>query len=252
MIMTPPPHNTSSNSVWQNPKGDQKGPQLNPVLKNTFQLTYICLMTTATITFIEALRTPKPGVRHVMNLETAVSLIAGYFYSTFMERIHKVEEGIQPIFDWGELVKLRYIDWSLTTPLMLTVLTIVMAQNLRVAIPFFLWLLILGLNFVMLGFGYAGETGVLPSLAANLAGFTAFFAMFALLYNRFLRTKNVFANNLIFGLYLVVWSGYGFAYFFDDVWKNAAYNVLDVISKVFVGLGLWVYFTGIIGKKELP
>jgi len=251
--MTPTPHNTSSNSVWQNPTGeDKKGPHLNPHLKNTFQLTYICLLTTATITFIEALRSPTPGVRHVMNLETAISLIAGYFYSTFMDHIQKVEEGVHPPFDWGEFVKLRYIDWSLTTPLMLTVLCIVMAQHLRVAIPFSFWLLILALNFTMLGFGYAGETGSLPSLAANLAGFTAFFAMFALLYNRFIKPKQIFANKVIFGLYLVVWSGYGIAYFFDDVWKNAAYNVLDVISKVFVGLGLWVYFTGIIGKKELP
>jgi len=252
MILSPHPE-THSSSVWQNPTGgDKKGPQLHPLLKNTFQLTYICLLTTATITFIEALRSPTPGFRHVMNLETAVSLIGGYFYSVFTDRIQKVEEGAQPIFDWAEFVKLRYIDWSLTTPLMLTVLCIVLAQHLKVAVPFSFWVLVLALNFAMLGFGYAGETGALPHVQANVAGFVAFAAMFGLIYWRFLRTKRILANDVMFGLYLVVWSGYGIAYFFDDVSKNAAYNVLDVISKVFVGLGLWVYFTGVIGKKELP
>lgn len=218
---------------------------LNPWVRNTFQLTYIFLLTTATITIIEALRTPVPVIRHIMNLETAISVIAGYFYSVFMQ---KIESGS---FQWSELVKLRYIDWSLTTPLMLTVLSVVMGQNIGVPLTFSFLFIILALNYVMLGLGYLGETGVLPRVGANIAGFIAFVTMYYLLYKTFIQPKRVFANDLIYGLYLVVWSIYGIAYYFDDITKNTVYNVLDVISKVFVGLGLWVYFTGVIGKKKI-
>ena len=210
----------------------------------TFQLTYVCLLTTATITLIEALRTPTPAIRHVMNLETAISLIAGYFYSIFLQKLDK------PI-DMSELIKLRYIDWSLTTPLMLTVLSVVLAQNLRSSVSFSFIGIIWILNYLMLGLGYLGEMGLMPKVGANIGGFIAFGTMFYLLYKTFIRPKKVLANYVLFGLYFSVWTIYGIAYFFDDITKNTMYNILDVISKVFVGLGLWVYFTGIIGKKDI-
>ena len=41
---------------------------LNYQVKFTFYLTYVLLITTGTITFIEALRTNDKVVRHIMNL----------------------------------------------------------------------------------------------------------------------------------------------------------------------------------------
>ena len=41
----------------------------------SFMITYIILLTTGTITFIEALRTNSPQIRHIFNLETAISVI---------------------------------------------------------------------------------------------------------------------------------------------------------------------------------
>ena len=35
--------------------------------------------TTATITFIEAMRTKVPKIRHMLNLETCISVVAAYF-----------------------------------------------------------------------------------------------------------------------------------------------------------------------------
>jgi hypothetical protein len=58
-------------------------------------ITYTLLLTTGTITVIEALRNQNPSIRHVLNLETAISLIAGYFYSIFilqMENIPKEKD----------------------------------------------------------------------------------------------------------------------------------------------------------------
>ena len=56
-------------------------------VKYSFVITYILLLTTGTITFIEAMRTQVPAVRHIMNLETCISIVAGYFYSVFVQKI---------------------------------------------------------------------------------------------------------------------------------------------------------------------
>ncbi len=56
---------------------------------SSFTLTYILLITTGTITLIEALRAKDPLVRHIFNLETVISIIAGYFYSSFVDKIAK-------------------------------------------------------------------------------------------------------------------------------------------------------------------
>jgi len=57
-------------------------------VKFSFNITYILLLTTGTITLIEALRTSDPRVRHIFNLETCISIVAGYFYSTFVTEIN--------------------------------------------------------------------------------------------------------------------------------------------------------------------
>ena len=53
------------------------------IVKNTFSITYTLLLTTAVITFIEAIRTPNSKIRHILNLETCISCVASYFYSVF-------------------------------------------------------------------------------------------------------------------------------------------------------------------------
>ena len=58
----------------------------------TFYITFVFLTTTATITFIEAIRTSDPYIRHIMNLETCISIIAGFFYYIF---ISKMDESIK-------------------------------------------------------------------------------------------------------------------------------------------------------------
>ena len=93
----------------------------NPVqyyVKFSFTITYILLLTTATITIIEALRTTNPLVRHILNIETCISVVAGYFYSIFVAQIDKYSFEKKEI-DWSEIKKTRYIDWVITTPMML-------------------------------------------------------------------------------------------------------------------------------------
>jgi bacteriorhodopsin len=228
------------------PPQEKKKYRLNVYLKSSFTFTYIFLLTTATITFIEALRTSDPTVRHVMNLETAISLIAGYFYSIFTDRIQKAEDSASLPMTWKEMTQTRYIDWFMTTPLMLTVICLVLSKQLKKDLHFYFWFIVIVLNYSMLGIGYAGEMGYIGRWGADLLGFLPFVAMYGLIYHAFIKPKYVFSNWLIYGLYLVIWSFYGVAYLLDEITKNTVYNFLDLISKCIVGIGLWIFFTGIV------
>ena len=104
--------------------------KLDNQVKFSFMITYTLLLTTATITFIEAMRTNNPNVRHILNLETCISLVAGYFYSLFIEKIAKSEQQMTNM-DWSELSQIRYMDWAITTPFMLIALCLVLSTNIK-------------------------------------------------------------------------------------------------------------------------
>ena len=220
----------------------------NPVqyyVKFSFNITYIFLLTTATITFIEALRTSSPKVRHVLNLETAISVIAAYFYSNFVEKIALYEKEDKKI-DWADISATRYIDWSMTTPLMLLVLCLVLSDNIGKTVSLAVFTAVVLLNFLMLYAGYLGEVEVITRWTAFFVGFVAFFGMFGIIYHKFVSPKYNFSNYVLFGLFFVIWSFYGIFYMFNETYKNIGMNILDCIAKCFIGLGLWAYFSKII------
>jgi bacteriorhodopsin len=210
------------------------------IIHFSFMITYIILLTTATITFIEAIRTSSPQIRHIFNLETAISVVACYFYSVFVTKIN-IE-----IIDYAEISKMRYIDWSITTPLMLLVLTLVLGQNIKQHVKLLFYAMILLLNYLMLLFGYLGEIDILPRINAVLLGFIPFIIIFYLIYKTFIKGHNSVANKVIFGIYVSLWSLYGVVYMFDEELKNICLNALDLFAKCFVGLGLWAYYTNIL------
>ena len=207
----------------------------------SFTLTYILLITTGTITLIEALRTNIPLVRHIFNLETVISIIAGYFYGKFVSKINESYINNKPV-DFDEIVKTRYLDWSITTPLMLMVLVVVLSHHSGVSPKIQNYIAIVVLNYLMLYLGYKGEY-VKDNNIYFITSFVAFFAMYGLIYYWFVKPKYSLFNYLLFGFYLVVWSLYGITYKFDLRTKNIVFNILDLISKCFVGIGLWVYFS---------
>jgi bacteriorhodopsin len=210
----------------------------------SFYLTYVLLLTTATITFIEALRTKIPAVQHIMNLETCISLIACYFYSVFNMKINEYEETKD--IDWNELTQIRYIDWAITTPLMLLVLAIVLSFNSKTIIKLKWFAAIIFFNYIMLYTGYLGETGNLERMVADITGFIAFFITFGIIFVQYVLPRFNLDNYLLFGIYLFVWGAYGIAYNFTEINKNIFMNYLDLTSKCLIGIGLWIYYTKII------
>ena len=208
---------------------------------DSFYITYVLLLTTGTITFIEALRTKVKMVQHIMNLETCISVVAGYFYSVFHEKVKKMKE-----INWKEITRIRYVDWAITTPMMLLVLSLVLSFNSKTTIKLHWFALTVFFNYVMLYSGYAGETGQLEKMTASVIGFIAFFLTYGLVFLNYLLPKQNRDNTVVFSLFVVVWSMYGVVYHWDEMQKNVAYNYLDLISKCLVGIGLWIYYTKII------
>jgi bacteriorhodopsin len=237
---TNPPKHPSSNRSPPNPN---QTPQNDATLRASFTITYILLLTTATITFIEAIRTQNPTVRHVLNLETCISVVAGYFYSAFKD---KIETSNATTIDWKDITKTRYIDWSITTPMMLLALCIVLSNEIRLPVHLPVIAAIIVLNYTMLYAGYLGETQQIDRRTANIAGFAPFLAMFGIIYWNYVRPKYDLANRVMFFIYLIIWSMYGIVYMLDEYTKNIAMNVLDLIAKCIVGLGLWVYYVHIV------
>ena len=233
-------------------------------VKNSFYFTYIFLITTGTITFIEALRNPVPQIRHIMNLETCISIIAGYFYGLFIEVINKSEEAniiVQESKNSQQLNTsnqdldlplekindMRYSDWIISTPLMLLVLSLVLGYENKIDVHFLSFSLVLFFNFLMLGFGYIGEINMLNRTVANFIGFIFFFLTYGTIYKLFMNGPKVTKQSkIIFWLYLGLWSLYGVFYQTNETTKMVGYNILDLLAKAFVGIFFWLYLTKIV------
>lgn len=206
----------------------------------SFTITYIALLTSGTITFIESMRTLNPTIRHIFNLETCISIVAAYFYYTFIEKIKNHPTDLSKITDF------RYLDWVITTPMMLLVLCLTLGYAIRIKVRLPIFLAILVLNYIMLGLGYLGETNTLDKTVAMVTSFVSFFSMFSLIFYMYVKPKYNLSNYVLYFMYLVIWSFYGVAYVLDEETKNRMFNALDLISKGLIGIGLWIYLTRIV------
>ena len=79
------------------------------------------------------MRTTNPFIRHALNLETCISIVAGYFYSNFMKKI-KIDDLEKEITskEFKSINTTRYMDWAITTPIMLLVILIVFGFNIGI------------------------------------------------------------------------------------------------------------------------
>jgi bacteriorhodopsin len=209
------------------------------LIKNSFYMSYMLLITTGTITLIEALRTNDKKIRHIMNIETCISIIAGVFYSKFIKTIE--ERGV----DFKKINEFRYMDWFTTTPLMLLGLGLVLTYNLKISFKFKSFIIMVLLNYGMLIIGYLGEIGKINKQFATLGGFVLFGFLFYYIYSRFIKGKKNIQNTFIYYIFVIFWGIYGIAFLAEPKLKNLMYNVLDVFAKCFVGIGFWAYLSGI-------
>ena len=211
------------------------------IFKESFTVCYLILFGTAAITFIEAIRNNNVHARHILNLETAVSLTAGFVYGIFRNMTDS------PDFNLKQVIHYRYIDWAITTPMLLLILLLFINFHSKTKVHIGTFVLIVALDYIMLWFGYMGERELMNKRIAQTIGFAAFALMLVVIYNCSFKNNKNKAALILFIIFAIVWAMYGVAAELDDRNKNLMYNALDVISKVFFGLGLWGYYGGVIG-----
>ena len=203
-----------------------------PLLKNTFLTSYFILMGYTIITLIESLRTPFVHVRNIMNVETTISVVAGIVYNMFIQMIDSGK------VDLKRITELRYIDWSITTPLILLAILLFYNPDGPVRYEYFLALAVL--DWGMLGAGYLGETGAISKWTGFGVGFAFLAGLLVLMYSCCIDRS---ANHTVFWLFAFIWSLYGVVYMIEDEeTKNIGYNILDVLAKALFGVALWMYF----------
>lgn len=201
-------------------------------LKRSFFTSYLILMGYTLITLVEALRTPIVNVRNIMNIETTVSVVASVVYKVFNDMVDTGK------FDLKKINELRYLDWSITTPLIL--LGILLFYNPETPVNYVYYLILVTLNWGMLLTGFLGENGTLSQTMGLVGGFAFFAALLVFMYMCCIDSK---ANHIVFYIFAIIWSGYGINYMVrDEEVKNITYNTLDVISKALFGVGLWLFY----------
>jgi bacteriorhodopsin len=161
----------------------------------------------------------------------------------------------------GQLAKTitshRYLDWSITTPVMLIsfVLFFKYLKNPERGIRFeksFLeekWniLKIVSANALMLLFGFLGERGIMNQYLGVAIGFLPFAYIFKQLYSNY--AKETIIGTRLFYFSFVIWGLYGVAAVLPFAKKNTMYNILDLFAKNAYGLFLYVYIY-MLSKKQ--
>jgi bacteriorhodopsin len=160
--------------------------------------------------------------------------------------VEKIKTKTSTTYPWSEITMYRYLDWAITTPMMLLVLCVTLGYTIQVKVHLPVILTVLLLNYSMLGLGYLGETKTIDKSVATVTSFISFFTMFALIFYKYIKPKYSLSNYVLYYMYLAVWSMYGVAYGLDEETKNILFNALDLISKGLIGIGLWIYFTKIV------
>ena len=221
---------------------------MSALLRSSLLFSIVVQVVTGVIELLALFVKTAPGmalIRQLLGLELAVQAVEGAFYAWLYTNINTVKN----------ITPKRYADWVLTTPTMLVTLvaytiylnsdkgngndSLSFIQILREnAVPI---AQIVGLNWLMLLFGYLGEVGVIPLVTGVVLGFVPFIAYFYIIYERFVVNNANNVNNTslkIYAYFLVFWSLYGIVALLPYTLKNTIYNVLDLFAKNFFGLFL--------------
>ncbi len=227
-------------------------------LHSSLWFSIVVQLVTGVIELLALFVKTAPGmglIKQLLGLEVAVQAVEGSFYAWLYYNIDRVKN----------ITPKRYADWAITTPTMLITLvayiiylnasTSTTSVETTTALESLSLLQILrenagpiaqiiGLNWLMLLFGYLGEVGVIPLVAGVALGFVPFIAYFYIIYERFVANDAIHTNGTngtslkIYTYFLVAWALYGVVAVLPYALKNTIYNVLDLFSKNFFGIFL--------------
>lgn len=179
-------------------------------------------------------------IKELLLLEFIVQIIEGSFYFWLVYKFN----------DLSNVTPKRYIDWAITTPTMLITLMVYLIYlkhketDTTEKLKFFDILKkeskpmssVLGLNWLMLLFGYLGETKVLSTYTSVGLGFIPFFIYYFIIYTNYAVLSK--SGWMLFWYFFFFWSLYGVVALLPYYMKNSFYNILDLFAKNFFGLFL--------------
>jgi bacteriorhodopsin len=175
-------------------------------------------------------------LKDLLKVELVVQVIEFIFYIFLIFYFSKISRNITPF---------RYLDWAITTPMMLITLSAFLNHNGNTSnrLTDFLSnhkgsiLKIVLLNAAMLFFGLVGEFGYLNPYLSTILGFIPFTLNFKYIKETFLPSEDKFKNGLFYW-FVVFWALYGVCAVMNYTNKNTGYNILDIFAKNFFGLFL--------------
>ena len=187
-------------------------------------------------------------LKDLLRVELFVQIIEFIFYIWLTYYFNKASRNITPI---------RYLDWAITTPLMLITLTAFLKHdgNTSTRLTDFLYnnkgsiIKIVGLNALMLIFGFIGEVGLLNPYISTLLGFIPFIINFNYIKDTFLSSTKENIKKWLFYWFVFFWSLYGVFAVMNYTIKNTGYNILDIFAKNFFGIFL-AYIVMLKSKKQ--
>lgn len=176
-------------------------------------------------------------LKDLLKVELFVQIIEFTFYVWLLYYFSQVSGNITPF---------RYLDWSITTPLMLITLSGFLSHDgtTPTRLGEFLhnnagsMIKIVALNAAMLLFGFIGELGYLNVYLSTALGFIPFAINFKYIKDTFLPSSEDKFKNVLFYGFLFFWSLYGLFAVMNHTTKNVGYTILDIFSKNIFGVFL--------------
>ena len=180
-------------------------------------------------------------VKDILRMELLVQLVELLFYTYLVYMI--VTGHVSTA-----ITSHRYIDWSITTPVMLVSFvvffkylhqqgrTVRLLQSIQEELPH-ISQIVVG-NALMLLLGFVSEIGLVSTPIGVALGFIPFAYIFQILYSYYARFTTL--GSILFYLSFVIWGMYGVGAVLPFAYKNTLYNILDVFSKN--AYGLFLYF----------
>ena len=176
-------------------------------------------------------------LKDLVKVELFVQVIEFIFYVWLIYYFSKVSRNITPV---------RYLDWAITTPLMLITLSAYLnhdGNKVKRLTDFLIdntesIVKIVVLNAAMLLFGIIGEFGYLSVYTSTALGFIPFALNFKYIKDTFLPSSEDEFKNAVFYWFVFFWSLYGVFALTSYTTKNTGYNILDIFAKNFFGLFL--------------
>lgn len=183
-------------------------------VRKTFQVTNILLIASAALTMMQSYKTLNKKTTLSLQLSSVVCIIAAYHYHLMI-----ISPDNQTAF--------RYLDWFITTPLLLWELCLVIDVNPRATLP-----IAIILNTFMLLAGFFCELTNGNRIVWTVIGSIPLITMY-----RFIHCKTPIEKKRLVDVFFSIWSFYGIVNFIpQEAVRAVCFNILDIISKAAFGL----------------